>query len=156
MENGTNYHQVNGLKRSLALLSEHRGEDASPTKSQEHRKETAAITDSTTIADGTAETGANGKESKVHLSLREKGKIDSLMSSLSRCESDIMAKKTRVDAAHRYVPPIVQETLREITCQVTPHVALCEAVQESGECDDYQGMLKTLEDFNKDYTEGIA
>ena len=61
---------IHGLKQWLAL-SEHRGEDASPTKSQEHRKETAAIADGTTIADGTAETGANGEESKGHLSQKQ-------------------------------------------------------------------------------------
>ena len=56
---------------------------------------------------------------------------------------------------HRYVGPIVQETLLEFTCQVKSNIALCEGVQESGECDDYQGMVNNLEHFKKDYTKRI-
>ena len=66
-----------------------------------------------------------------------------------------MAKKTRAETVHRYVGPIVQETLLEFTCQVKSNIALCEAVQESGECDDYQGMVNNLEHFKKDYTKRI-
>ena len=51
--------------------------------------------------------------------------------------------------------PIVQETLHECSCQLKTNTALCEAVQDSGKCDDYEGMVKNLEAFKKDHTKRI-
>ena len=48
------------------------------------RSLTAVLADDTTIADGTAETGANGEESKGHLNRYQKRKIDRLTNNLKR------------------------------------------------------------------------
>ncbi len=55
----------------------------------------------------------------------------------------------------RYVGPIVQETLHECNCQLETNTALCEAVQDSGKCDDYEGMVKNPEAFKTDHTKQL-
>ena len=66
-----------------------------------------------------------------------------------------MTKMTQAHALQRYVGSFVQETLDERHSQLKTNIGLCEAVEHSGNCDDYEGTVKKLEDFKKDHTKTI-
>ena len=66
-----------------------------------------------------------------------------------------MARKARAETVKQYVGPIVWETLHECSCQLKTDIALCQVVQNSGKCDDYEGMVKHLKAFKKDHTKRI-
>ena len=68
---------------------------------------------------------------------------------LETCEADMKD-------LGRFIPPVARHTLKDAQDLVNTSQALCDAINESGECRDFLGFWNSMCDFKKKFTEKKA
>ena len=75
------------------------------------------------------------------------------MNFLNTSQEGLETHEAEMKDLDRFMPPVALDTLKEAQDMVKAKQALCDTTKESGECQDFPGLMESMCDFKKAFKE---
>ena len=71
------------------------------------------------------------------------------MEYLGKLQNGLDTHEAEIEDLDRFIPPVALDTLKDAKDMVKTKQAICDAINDSGKCDDFHGLAKGMRAFKK-------